>query len=78
MCLALPALVVDASDPERAIVDLGGVRKQVSMALLDGVRAGDYVIIHVGFALQRLDVAEAERTLALFAELGAAALAATP
>ena len=78
MCLALPALVVDASDPEHAIVELGGVRKQVSMALLDGVRAGDYVIIHVGFALQRLDVEEAARTLALFAKLGAAALAATP
>jgi hydrogenase expression/formation protein HypC len=66
--------VVDVSDPERAIVDLGGVRKQVSLALVEGVAVGDYVIIHVGFALQKLDTAEAERTLALFAELGAAAV----
>jgi hydrogenase expression/formation protein HypC len=73
MCLAVPARVVDISDPERAIVDLGGVRKAVSLALLDDVRVGEYVIIHVGYALQRLDTAEAERTLALFAELSAAA-----
>ena len=75
MCLAVPARVVDVSDPERAIVDLGGVRKHVSLALLDDVRVGDYVIVHVGYALQRLDTAEAERTLALFA---AAAEGAAP
>jgi hydrogenase expression/formation protein HypC len=75
MCLAVPAQVIDASDPERAIVDLGGVRKEVSLALVEGVAAGDYVIIHVGFALQKLDTAEAERTLALFAQLGDAAVA---
>jgi hydrogenase expression/formation protein HypC len=75
MCLAVPAQVVDVTDPERAIVDLGGVRKEVSLALVEGVVAGDWVLIHVGFALQKLDVAEAERTLALFAELGATAVA---
>jgi hydrogenase expression/formation protein HypC len=75
MCLAVPALVVDASDPERAIVDLGGVRKEVSLALVEGVAVGDYVIIHVGYALQKLDTVEAERTLALFAQLGAEAVA---
>lgn len=74
MCLAIPARVVELPDPEHAIVDLGGVRKEISLALVDGVGNGDYVIIHVGYALQRLDTQEAERTLALFAELGAAAL----
>ena len=73
MCLAVPALVIDASDPEQAVVELDGVRKRVSLALVEGVVAGDYVIIHVGFALQKLDTAEAALTLAAFAELGAAA-----
>ena len=59
MCLAVPALVV-AMDGEMATVDLDGVRKAISLALVDGVAVGDYVIVHVGFALQRLDVEEAE------------------
>ena len=46
------------------------MRKAVSLALVDDVAVGDYVIVHVGFALQKLDVEEAERTLALFAEMG--------
>jgi hydrogenase expression/formation protein HypC len=50
------------------VVDLGGVRKAVSIALVPGVAVGDYVIVHVGFAIGRLDPAEAERTLALIAE----------
>ena len=54
----------------RGIVDLGGVRKDVSLALLDDVNIGDYVIVHVGYALQKLDPEEAEKTLALFAEMG--------
>ncbi len=72
MCLALPVKVVqvdsDASG-DWALVDLGGVQKRISLALLDGVQPGDYVILHVGYALSRLDPAEAERTLALFAQL---------
>jgi hydrogenase expression/formation protein HypC len=55
-----------------AIVDLGGIRKEVSLALVDDVAVGDYVILHVGYALTRLDPAEAEKTLALFAEAGLA------
>lgn len=70
MCLAIPARVEQLFDDESAIVDLGGVRKSVSLALVDDVAVGDYVIVHVGFALQKLDVEEAERTLALFAEMG--------
>lgn len=70
MCLAIPARVVEMLDGEQALVDIGGVRKEVSLALLDEVSLGDYVIVHVGFALNRLDPEEAERTLALFAEIG--------
>lgn len=69
MCLAIPARVVQIFDGERAVVEMGGVQKEVSLALLDDVSEGDYVIVHVGFALNRLDPEEAERTLALFAEM---------
>jgi hydrogenase expression/formation protein HypC len=75
MCLAIPARVVEKPDADTAIVDLGGVRKDVSLALVDGVEVGDYVIVHVGYALNKLDPDEAEKTLALFAEMGQAAAA---
>ncbi len=76
MCLAIPALVVDLLDGGRAVVDLDGVRKEISLALVENTAVGDYVIIHVGFALQRLNVEEAERTLALLHQLGSEALEA--
>jgi len=69
MCLAVPALVVELLPPDEAIVDLDGVRQRISLALVDGVAVGDHVIVHVGFALQKLDVDEAEATLALLREL---------
>lgn len=72
MCLAIPARVADING-DQAVVDLGGVRKEVSLALVEDVVVGDYVIVHVGYALNKLDPEEAARTLALFAEMGAAA-----
>ncbi|MEX8520379.1 MAG: HypC/HybG/HupF family hydrogenase formation chaperone [Leptothrix sp. (in: b-proteobacteria)] len=72
MCLALPALVVALLDADNAVVDLGGVRKEISIALVPEAAVGDYVIVHVGHAIGRLDAEEAERTLALFAELAEA------
>jgi hydrogenase expression/formation protein HypC len=69
MCLAIPVKVVELGAGDTAIVDLGGVRKEISLALLADVQVGDYVILHVGYALSKLDPEEAERTLALFAEL---------
>ncbi len=69
MCLALPARIVALVDADNAIVDLGGVRKQVSITLVPEVCVGDYVIVHVGYAIGTLDEAEAQATLALFAEL---------
>lgn len=71
MCLAIPARIVEMPDPENAIVDLGGVRKEVSLALVEDAAVGDYVIVHVGYALQKLDPEEARKTLELFAEMGA-------
>jgi hydrogenase expression/formation protein HypC len=70
MCLAIPARVVDLPLPGVALIDVGGVQKRISLALVDGVQPGDYVIVHVGYALTRLDPEEAERTLATFAEAG--------
>jgi hydrogenase expression/formation protein HypC len=67
MCLAIPVRVVELRSDEKAVVDLGGIRKEISLALVDDVRVDDYVILHVGYALARLDADEAERTLALFA-----------
>ena len=71
MCLAIPAQVVELKDGDQAVVDLAGVRKEISLALVDDVWPGDFVIVHVGYALQKLDAKEAERTLELFAGLAA-------
>ena len=65
MCLAIPVRVVELVGDDQAVVDLDGVRKEISLSLVDGVQVGDYVILHVGYALTRLDPEEAERTLAL-------------
>jgi len=75
MCLAIPARVVEIGADDQATVDLGGVRKDISLALVDGVSVGDYVILHVGYALTRLDPEEAAKTLALMAEAGVLASA---
>ena len=69
MCLAIPARIEEVSDAENAMVNLGGVRKQISLALVEDIAVGDYVIVRADFALQKLNQDEAEHTLALFAEL---------
>ncbi|MGO9487245.1 MAG: HypC/HybG/HupF family hydrogenase formation chaperone [Rhodomicrobium sp.] len=71
MCLAIPAQVVSV-DPaaETAIVALGPIRKEVSVALLDGVEPGEFVLVHVGYALHKVSLEEAERTLAMIREAG--------
>lgn len=69
MCLAIPAYVEQLIADNHAIVNLCGVRKDISLALVDDVVPGDYVIIHAGFALQKLDQLEAAHTLALFEEM---------
>ncbi|CAA7613353.1 HypC/HybG/HupF family hydrogenase formation chaperone [Magnetospirillum sp. UT-4] len=73
MCLALPSLVTEMLDDDQARVELGGVSKTISLALVSDIAPGDYVIVHVGYALSKVDPAEAEKTLALWAEMQASA-----
>lgn len=71
MCLALPAKVVSLHDDGTSTVSIGGLRQVVSLALVDGVVPGDFVVVHTGFALSKLDAEEAERTLAILREAAA-------
>jgi len=71
MCLALPSLVTEILPDDQAKVMLGGVAKTISLALVADVAPGDYVIVHVGYALTKVDPEEAEKTLALFNEMAA-------
>ena len=71
MCLALPALILDLPGADQALVELGGMRRTVSVALVPEARVGDYVVVHVGHAIGLMDADEAARSLALFDELAA-------
>lgn len=70
MCLAVPARIIELLPGDMARAEVGGVVKELSLCLVDDVAVGDFVIVHVGFALSRLEPEEAEATLALFAEAG--------
>lgn len=71
MCLALPAQIIEIqADQCTATASVDGVKVEVSLALVDDVVVGDYVLVHVGYALNKIDEAEALKTLALFAEAG--------
>ncbi len=69
MCLALPARIVGMTSGDNAVVSLEGVKKEISLALVSGVKIGDFVLIHVGYALNTISPEEAEKTLALRAEM---------
>jgi hydrogenase expression/formation protein HypC len=71
MCLAVPVCVVALLGEQWVEAEVGGVRSRVSTALIGDVELGDYLIVHAGFAITRLNVDEAEKTLALFAEIAA-------
>ena len=71
MCLAIPARVIQI-DEGLGLVELGGVVREASFMLLPDVQIGDYVLLHAGYALQRVDEAEAEETLRLLAEMAEA------
>lgn len=73
MCLAIPVEVREVLPDDMARVSLGGVIKVVSTALVEDVQVGDYVVLHVGYALSKIDPEEAARTLELFASAGEAA-----
>ena len=68
MCLAIPVKIKQLLPQQQALVELGGVEKTISVALVENLAEGDYVIVHVGYALSKVNVAEAEKTLALFRE----------
>lgn len=70
MCLAIPVRITQLLDGERALASVGGIIREISIALVEDVSVGDYVILHVGYALSRLDEAEAERTLAMMGDAG--------
>jgi hydrogenase expression/formation protein HypC len=71
MCLALPVRVTQLLGDDWVETEIGGVISRVSIALVSDVAAGDYLIVHAGFAITRLNVEEAEKTLALFQEIAA-------
>jgi hydrogenase expression/formation protein HypC len=75
MCLAIPGKIVEIVDAENhlAKVDVGGVRRSVNIGVLDedGIGVGDYVLIHVGFAMSKIDEVEAQETLRVLQEIGA-------
>jgi hydrogenase expression/formation protein HypC len=73
MCLAVPGQVLNIEDDQlrTATVSFGGVTKSVSLALVPEAGIGDYVIVHVGFAISRLDEEAARRTLKTYADLAA-------
>ncbi len=73
MCLAIPARVTEILDGDRAVIEIGGVHKEISLALVDDVAVGDYVIVHVGYALGRLDPGEARKTLELLSAMSSGA-----
>jgi hydrogenase expression/formation protein HypC len=72
MCLAIPGLIIDVEEADNlATVDVAGVRRRINVGLLDGTQPGDWVLIHVGFAMSRIDEAEAVATRRLLEEMGA-------
>ncbi len=73
MCLAVPGQIIEVSSADSlqrtGVIDFSGVRKQVSLAYLPEAQLGEYVIVHAGFAIAVIDAAEAQASLAAFAEL---------
>ena len=69
MCLAIPARVTELLPEEMAKVNLDGIVKEISLAFVDNVVVGDYVVVHVGHALAKIDPDEAEETLALLRQV---------
>jgi len=68
MCLAIPAKIIEING-DIGIVELGGVRKEISLVLVPEAKVGDYAIVHVGFAIQILDEEEARKSLEIFEEI---------
>jgi hydrogenase expression/formation protein HypC len=72
MCLAVPMQLVEITTPETGTAELSGARYTVNLSLVDDAKVGEYLIVHAGFAIEKLDEEEASARLALFAEMAAA------
>jgi hydrogenase expression/formation protein HypC len=73
MCLAVPGKIVDVWEEQgtrMATVDFDGIRKEICLAYLPDAELGDYAIVHVGFAISKVDEGSARETLQMFRELG--------
>ena len=70
MCLAIPVQITELMEGERAMASAGGILREIDTTLVDDLQVGDYVILHVGFALSRLNEDEARQTLQAMAEAG--------
>ncbi len=68
MCLAVPMQVMEIEN-DTAMCEIDGVKREASLMMVDGIEVGDYVLIHAGFAIERLDTADAEETIRLFREV---------
>lgn len=71
MCLAIPVRITELLSGDRALVSAGGIVREIDTAPVDDLRVGDYVILHVGYALSKLDESEAQKTLEAIAAIGA-------
>lgn len=69
MCLAIPGRVVKLKDMMMAEVEIGGVTREVSLSLLPEAQEGDYVLVHTGFAIEKIDEKEAEETMKLLNQM---------
>jgi hydrogenase expression/formation protein HypC len=74
MCLAIPAKIIEIND-KMALVDMDGTRRQASLLLVEDAAEGDYVIVHAGFAIHKIDEAQAMESLRILRELAANAAA---
>lgn len=72
MCLSVPAKIAKILPNDVAIVSIDGISLEISIALVDELEVGDFVLVHVGYALAKIDPMEAKRTLELLQELGGA------
>jgi hydrogenase expression/formation protein HypC len=68
LCLAVPAKIIRIKG-KKALADFGGIQREISLSLLDSIKLGDYVIVHTGFAIQKLDKKDAEETLQMWKEI---------
>lgn len=70
MCLAIPVQILEILEANRALASASGVVREIDVTLVDNLQVGDYVILHVGYALSKLDESEAQQTLKLMKDIG--------